>query len=63
MPRPVDDTLLAGQRAVFDAFHRHNIFGTTSLPMTSPKGPLKLSAAGATGRSSGSMGNSRAAVP
>jgi hypothetical protein len=62
MPRRVDDTLLAGQQAVFDAFHRHNLLGTMSLPMISPKGPVRLSSAGAAERSSGSLGNSSSAV-
>jgi aliphatic sulfonates family ABC transporter substrate-binding protein len=37
MPQRVDDRLLAGQQAVFDAFHRHDLLGTMSLPMISPK--------------------------
>jgi sigma-54-specific transcriptional regulator len=62
LPRRMDDTLLAGQQVVFDAFHRHNLLGTMSLPMISPKGPVKLSSAGAAERSSGSLGKSSSAV-
>ena len=62
LPQRVDDRLLAGQQAVFDAFHRHNLLGTMSLPIISPNGPVKLSSAGATARSSGSFGNSSSAV-